>query len=82
MNVPEAFHYLYRRNWHHQLSNRLRFLWLNVGFALAVALCCLKQMSFEPLDAFLVGVRRARKLSPVGDAGAVAAPKQSTLPQE
>jgi GT2 family glycosyltransferase len=59
----QASCYLYRRNWRHGLPNRLRFLWMNVGYALAVALCCLKQESSQPLAAFREGVRRAREIS-------------------
>jgi GT2 family glycosyltransferase len=76
----QAFHYLYRRNWHHRLSNRLRFLWLNIGFTLAAALCCIKQISFEPLAAFLEGVRRAHELAP-SFGGFDVTPKRSTLPR-
>jgi GT2 family glycosyltransferase len=59
----QASYYLYRRNWRYRFSNRLRFLWLNAGYALAIALCCLKRGSCEPLAAFREGAMRGRELS-------------------
>jgi glucosyl-dolichyl phosphate glucuronosyltransferase len=59
----QSSYYLYRRNWRQGLPNRLRFLWLNVGHGLAVALCCLKRQSLQPLSAFLEGIRRGREAS-------------------
>ena len=59
----QASCYLYRRNWRHGLANRFRYLWLNVGYGLAIASCCLKQFSFEPLAAFRAGIRRAHELT-------------------
>jgi len=59
----QASYYLYWRNWRNGVANRLRFLWLNVGHALAIVLCCVKQRSSEPLAAFREGVRRAREAS-------------------
>jgi GT2 family glycosyltransferase len=56
----EAVYYLYPRNWRYGLTNRLRFMWLNVGYALAIIACCLKQRSSAPLAAFREGMRRAR----------------------
>jgi GT2 family glycosyltransferase len=56
----QASYYLYRRNWRRGLPNRLRFFWLNVGYMSALALCCIKQRSREPLIAFGKGVHQAR----------------------
>ncbi len=57
----QSSYYLYRRNWRNGVPNRLRFLWLNVGFGLAVALSCLKRRSLQPVSALLLGIRRARE---------------------
>src|SRR5262249_6910767 len=59
----QASYYLYRRNWRYKFSNRLRFLWLNAGYAFAIALCCLKARSCDALVAFREGAMRGRQLS-------------------
>jgi GT2 family glycosyltransferase len=58
----QASYYLYQRNWRHGLPNHLRFLWLNVGYAFAITLSCLKRGTCEPLAAFREGARRGREL--------------------
>lgn len=56
-------HYLFRRHWRAQTINRLCFAWLHVGYAIAIALSCLKARSIDPLRAFQAGVNRARRLT-------------------
>jgi GT2 family glycosyltransferase len=56
-------YYLFRRHWRASATNRLRFGWLHVGYAVAISLACLKARSAGPLRAFRAGARRARELT-------------------
>ncbi len=56
----QASYYLYSRNWRHGISNRLRFMWLNVGYGLAAVLSCVKNRSSESFAAIRQAVNEAR----------------------
>lgn len=58
--------YLYLRNWNHGLRNRLCFIWLNVGYAVAaswVTVCSYPACSWAGL---FRAVREARALTSIG----------------
>ncbi|HST78405.1 MAG TPA: glycosyltransferase [Verrucomicrobiae bacterium] len=54
--------YLYQRNWNHGLRNRLCFVWLNVGYALATMLVSIRRISFVPWTSLLRAIREANDL--------------------
>ena len=58
----QAACYLYSRNWRFGLWNRVYFIWLNVGFALIVAMLCAKRRSFDPWRSFAAGKRAAAEI--------------------
>jgi glucosyl-dolichyl phosphate glucuronosyltransferase len=55
-------YYLFHRHWRGSTTDRLRFVWLHVGYAVAISLSCLKLWSVHPLREFQAGARRGRRL--------------------
>jgi GT2 family glycosyltransferase len=55
--------YVYHRNWHWGLRNRLCRVWFEVGCALVAAFASLHRRSLDPWRAFVKGVREAAKLT-------------------
>jgi len=63
----QAQYYLYEAHWRHDFKNRVRFAWLNCGYALAASLASLKRVSLEPWRALFDGVSEARRIGEAGD---------------
>jgi glucosyl-dolichyl phosphate glucuronosyltransferase len=57
-----ADYYLYKRHWRRQWKNRLCFLWLNVGYAVAATAASARRLSLEPWRGLLGGVRDAKNV--------------------
>jgi glucosyl-dolichyl phosphate glucuronosyltransferase len=58
----KADYYLYRGHWQHHWKNRLGFLWLNVGYAMAATFASARRLSLEPWRALLAGTSDAKKV--------------------
>ncbi|MDE3181646.1 MAG: glycosyltransferase family 2 protein, partial [Acidobacteriota bacterium] len=50
-------YYLYHRNWNHGVTNRIFFMWLNAGYALAAVFACARRLSPGPWRALKAGIR-------------------------
>jgi len=59
----QANYYLYYRHWKRSVQSRACFVWLNIGYALAVLFSCAKRRSSAPYASFAAGVRLARGLT-------------------
>jgi GT2 family glycosyltransferase len=59
----QANTYLYHRHWRKGFANRLCFLWLNIGLAVASTLASLRRVSIEPFRALLEGSRTGSQLA-------------------
>jgi GT2 family glycosyltransferase len=58
----QAMWYLYGRNWNHGFVNRLCFVWLNLGYAVAAALVSLNRLSLLPWAGLFKGVGQSRAM--------------------
>ena len=54
----QVYYYMRERHWRKGVWNNLCFAWLNVGYALAASLSCLKRMSLAPWRAWREGARK------------------------
>jgi len=59
----QSAYYLYRRHWKRSLRNRAWFLWLRLGYCVALPVGCIRRLSLEPWRAFQAGMRRAIELT-------------------
>lgn len=55
--------YMRDRHWKHGLFNNLCYLWLNMGYAGAAALSCLKRMSREPWRSWRGGAEKGAAIA-------------------
>lgn len=53
----QSSYYLYHRHWRHGITNRLCFVWLNIGYAVVATLASLRRSSLGPWQALIQGVR-------------------------
>lgn len=52
--------YLYLKHWNCGVKNRVSAGWLILGYAMVVAVSCIRRLSTAPVSAFLVGIEEAR----------------------
>ena len=59
----QVYYYMRERHWRKGVWNNLCFVWLNVGYALAASLSCLKRMSLAPWRAWREGGRKGYSIA-------------------
>ena len=59
----QVYYYMRERHWRKGIWNNLCFAWLNVGYALAASLSCLKRMSLAPWRAWREGAQKGYRLA-------------------
>lgn len=62
--LTHTAHFLYRKHWRTGISNRLSFVWLNVGIGLAASMASLRRLSLDPWRAVKHGLDDARDATP------------------
>lgn len=62
-------YYMYYRNWNNGITNRLCFLWLNIGYVLLAAGASTMHRSLGPWRAFRQGVRLGREQAALSGVG-------------
>jgi glycosyltransferase involved in cell wall biosynthesis len=55
--------YLRERHWRRGLRNNVAFAWLNIGYAFAAVLSCLRRLSFDPWILWRKGARKGFALA-------------------
>ena len=55
--------YLRERHWRHGFRNNISFAWLNIGYAFAAVLSCLRKPSFDPWIRWREGARKGFALA-------------------
>lgn len=59
----QSAYYLYRRHWNRSFKNRACFVWLRLGYCVALPVGCIRRLSLEPWRAFQTGMRKAIELT-------------------
>lgn len=54
----QGYYYMYERNWKTSWINMLRFVWLNVGYAVIATIASVRRFSIEPWRLLIDGARR------------------------
>lgn len=61
--VAQVASYMRERHWKRRIWNNLCYIWLNLGYAQAVALSSLKQRSSRPWNAWREGINRGKRIA-------------------